>query len=164
MVATPVPQTHPVQRSLPQPHLTKKETESERESTHCPSKLVRKQARPQTSTCPSLQQSHTILLLTQLGLCYPGVLAHLCKLSSTQTCISLEYMGHSLHSLFITGLEMGRRHERSWSIPLSVSRSRCSSHVKLFVSRYQHHLFINQRYGELDNDEGKGGSVELTKD
>lgn len=41
-------------------------------------------------------------------------------------------MRHSLHSLFVTGLEMGRRHERSWSIPLLGSCSRCSSHVKLF--------------------------------
>lgn len=81
-------------------------------------------------------------------------------------CVSFKVHKHtSLWSTWvITGLEMGTCHERIWSIPLLVSCSRCSSHVKLLVSSCRRHLFINQRYGEFGNDEGKGESVELTKE
>lgn len=50
---------------------------------------------------------------------------------------------------------------RSWSLPFLVSGPMCSYHVKLHISSCQH-VCINQD-GELDHDEDKGGSVELTE-
>lgn len=124
------------------------------------SKQVRRQARPQTST---LKKPLVIQLLTQLGLRYTGIMCISFK------CIYTNIHRSGVHAPFSPSPvhywpRNGQVHERSRSVPLLVSRSRCSSGVKLFFSSCQGHLFINQRYSELCNDKGKGGSVELTKD